>query len=51
MKVTSALMLLPAVASAAHFRKDQYDSGEVHQRIMDLKNASHAFELPYSELS
>ncbi|KAM0273866.1 hypothetical protein ACHAQH_008198 [Verticillium albo-atrum] len=39
MKVTSALMLLPAVASAAHFRKEQYDSGEVHQMIMDLKNS------------
>ncbi|PVI08196.1 hypothetical protein DM02DRAFT_648258 [Periconia macrospinosa] len=39
MKVTQALLSLPAVASAAHFSRAQYDSGEVHQKILDMKNA------------
>ncbi|KAI5359299.1 putative choice-of-anchor B domain-containing protein [Septoria linicola] len=38
MKFTQALLALPAVASAAHFSKEQYESGEVHQMILDMKN-------------
>lgn len=41
MKATSAaLSLLPALANAAHFPKEQYESGEVHQYILDMKNVS-----------
>jgi hypothetical protein len=32
------LLALPAIVSAAHFPKEMYDSGEVHQMILDLKN-------------
>ncbi|KEY64012.1 hypothetical protein S7711_07376 [Stachybotrys chartarum IBT 7711] len=39
MKTTSALMLLPALANAAHFPREMYESGEVHQMIIDRKNA------------
>jgi hypothetical protein len=38
MKYISPLLALSAVASAAHFSKEQYESGEVHQRIIDMKN-------------
>jgi hypothetical protein len=38
MKYISPLLALSAVANAAHFSKEQYDSGEVHQRIIDMKN-------------
>jgi hypothetical protein len=37
MKYISPLLALSAVASAAHFSKEQYESGEVHQRIIDMK--------------
>lgn len=33
-------LALPALASAAHFPKEQYDSGEVHQKILAMKNVS-----------
>jgi hypothetical protein len=38
MKYTAPLLALSAVANAAHFSKEQYESGEVHQRIIDMKN-------------
>ena len=38
MKYISPLLALSAVANAAHFSKEQYESGEVHQRIIDMKN-------------
>lgn len=38
MKSILQLLALSAVASAAHFSKEQYESGEVHQRIIDMKN-------------
>lgn len=39
MKSASALLsLLPVVANAAFFPKEDYDSGVVHQALMDLKN-------------
>jgi hypothetical protein len=39
MKVTtSVLSLLPALASASHFPREKYESGEIHQMIMDMKN-------------
>lgn len=37
-KFTSAVLALPALASAAHFKREQYESGEVHQMILDMKN-------------
>lgn len=38
MKYSSVLLAISIVANAAHFSKEQYDSGEVHQRIIDMKN-------------
>jgi hypothetical protein len=38
MRYISPLLALSAVANAAHFSKEQYESGEVHQRIIDMKN-------------
>ena len=38
MKYILPLLALSAVANAAHFSKEQYESGEVHQRIIDMKN-------------
>jgi hypothetical protein len=38
MKYISPLLALSAVASAAHFSKEEYESGAVHQRIIDMKN-------------
>ncbi|PPJ54788.1 hypothetical protein CBER1_04020 [Cercospora berteroae] len=38
-KFTPAVLALPALASAAHFKREQYESGEVHQMILDMKNA------------
>jgi hypothetical protein len=38
MKYTAPLLALSAVVHAAHFSKEQYESGEVHQRIIDMKN-------------
>jgi hypothetical protein len=38
MKYAAPLLALSAVANAAHFSKEQYESGEVHQRIIDMKN-------------
>ncbi|CRK23184.1 hypothetical protein BN1723_002942 [Verticillium longisporum] len=46
MKVTSALMLLPAVASAAHFRKDQYDSGESQWDALEAAGALNSSQWP-----
>ena len=31
MKLNSALLVLPAVANAAFYSREQYESGEVHQ--------------------
>ncbi|TLD07564.1 hypothetical protein PgNI_10936 [Pyricularia grisea] len=39
MKAPSVLLFLSAVANAAHFSREQYESGEVHQKIIDMKNA------------
>ena len=38
MKYSSVLLAISTAANAAHFSKEQYDSGEVHQRIIDMKN-------------
>lgn len=38
MKVASALLLAPALANAAYYSRDMYESGEVHQMIIDMKN-------------
>lgn len=43
MKWTAASLALPAVAMAAHFPKEMYDSGEVHQMIIDMKNVCAAW--------
>lgn len=40
MKAAAALLLLPALAQAAFYSREQYDSGEVHQMILDMKNVS-----------
>jgi hypothetical protein len=37
MKYISPLLALSTVSNAAHFSKEQYESGEVHQRIIDMK--------------
>ncbi|SMQ51851.1 unnamed protein product [Zymoseptoria tritici ST99CH_3D7] len=39
MKAQSILLALPAIAGAAHFPKEMYESGEVHQMILSMKNA------------
>ena len=44
MKYISPLLALSAVANAAHFSKEQYESGEVHQRIIDMKNVCRRIE-------
>jgi hypothetical protein len=39
MKSTSTLLsLLPIVANAAFFPREQYESGAVHQIVIDAKN-------------
>jgi hypothetical protein len=44
MKLTSALLALPAtvlaqsIAQVAAYSADEYAAGEVHQRVMDIKN-------------
>lgn len=38
MKLISVTLALPAVALAAHFPKAMYDSGAVHQMILNMKN-------------
>jgi hypothetical protein len=39
MKSTSTLLsLLPVVANAAFFPREQYESGAVHQIVIDAKN-------------
>jgi hypothetical protein len=40
MKAAAALLLLPALTKAAYYSREQYDSGEVHQMILDMKNVS-----------
>ncbi|PSK42943.1 hypothetical protein B9Z65_6897 [Elsinoe australis] len=38
MLFTLALWALPAIVGAAHFPKEQYRSGAVHQKILNMKN-------------
>lgn len=40
MKLTTALISLFAAADAAYYSKEQYESGAVHQMILDEKNVS-----------
>lgn len=37
MKALCTILLSTAV-KASHFSREQYDSGEVHQMILDMKN-------------
>lgn len=39
MRFSATLLALPAIASAALYSSEEYRSGDVHQQLMEIKNA------------